>query len=73
MIVCRKTKVGGYDMAQLRPPRFIGQPKVRGRVIIRITFCYTFSPNTQFVSPYSPHKAEGYALFLVSFHVHYNL
>ncbi|CAI8013913.1 Vacuolar protein sorting-associated protein 13C [Geodia barretti] len=42
--VQRKTKVGNYDITQLRPPRFIGQPK--------------------FVSPYSPHKAEGYALFL---------
>jgi vacuolar protein sorting-associated protein 13A/C len=44
--VQRRTKVGNYDITQLRPTRFIGQPK--------------------FVSPYSPHKAEGYALFLVS-------
>ena len=30
---CRKTKVGDYDVTQLRPPRFIGQPKVSSNAL----------------------------------------
>ena len=67
-LACRKTKVGNYDITQLRPPRFIGQPKVRyvAPRYVKIILCPCSSLLLQFVSPYSPHKAEGYALFLVS-------
>ena len=39
---CRTTKVGNYDITQLRPTRFIGQPKVR--YVASTTLCHYFAP-----------------------------
>lgn len=75
----RITRVGDIEVPQIRPARYIGPEKVIITSIFLRQFLQQFVvgpwairwpyfclPPTQLVEPYSQHKANGYALFLVS-------